>query len=283
MSDVYEKAQRDRASDHRERARIGRVLDLLNAEPTAELLTSRLEEVSGDERLAKLGPALHAHRSRIGSYQDVEDLQAVEGVSSAVITTLVNRVNLPHFQFETEKLQLVHWTHGSELVIDNPEHFGTIQRRRDGIRITSLRRGTSGPLEIGTSWVHMSIPAPAFQAEGKQFQVGSVLFNFHSSPAAFGFMGAPLATPYEIEVWDGHRRIATERVSPLSNATNRYLRVPVQARQKILYGLRVSCLLFVRSVSEASELSFSIDIGAVGVELVTRSGLVISEVNPGFG
>ena len=259
--------------------RVERALEVLNAEPTEQMLTRRLEELSGDKGLAQLGPALFARRAEIGSFRDAGDLEGVECLSDADIAALIEGLSLPTYEFETEKLEFVYWAHGSGLVIERPEVFGPIQRRKQGIRVASYRRqlDSSDPSIPGVSWAHMSVPAPSF-AEGKQFYVKSVLFNFESSSSPFGVKGQPIATPYDVEVWDGHVRIASERINYLSTSSNRYLRVPVDSGQKLRWGLSVSFLLFVYPVVEGADYSFWIDIGAVGVELVTRTGLVVTRL-----
>lgn len=274
MTEAKPKADRDRK-------RIERVLQILNSEPTEATLSQRLEEATGDKKLSRLGSALFAHRSAIGSFQEIGDLEGVEEITGNTISALIDALNPPTLDFETETLEFVHWTHGSELVIDEPDHFGSIERRKEGIRISSLRLGDPPrPALPGRSWAHMSVSVPAYVHQDKQFYVKSVLFNFYSS-APFGIMGQPIATPYDIEVWDGHLRIATERLTYLPNSWNRYLRVPVESSQKVRYGLRVSFLLFVVAVSELAEFNFWIDIGAVGVELVTRTGLVLTPTSMG--
>ena len=253
-----------------------RALEILNAEPTEELLSNRLEEVTGDKALARLGPKLFAHRAEIGSFLETTDLEAVEGISESDIATLISGLNRPMYEFESETLELVHWVHGSALAIDRPEAFGAIERRKQGIRISSLRRTLDGsdPILPGWSWAHMSIPVPSFVG-GKQFHVKSVLFSFSSSNAPFGVKGDPIATPYEIEVWDGHVRIAAEEMPYLSSMSNRYVRVPVESGPKLRWGLSVSFHLSVFPVHQEAGYSFWIDIGAVGVELVTRTGQVL--------
>lgn len=259
--------------------RVERALEILNTEPTEELLTSRLEELTGDAKLARLGPALFARRTELGSFREIGDVKGVSGISEKSIAALIGGLNRPTYEVESETLELVQWSHGSGLVVDRPEAFGSIERRKQGVRISSFRRtlDASDPALPGVSWAHMSIPMPSF-LEGKQFYVKSVLFSFESSHAAFSIQGIPIATPYEIELWDGHVRVAEDEMPYRSGSYHRYVRVPVESRVRLRWGLSVSFRVYVLAVAEGASHSYWIDIGAVGVELVTRTGLVATDV-----
>lgn len=251
--------------------RTERALEFLNAEPTEDLLTSRLEEVSGDPTLARLGPALYARRAEIGSFNDIADLKDVDGLSD--VTALINGLNRPTFEFESETLELVQWAHGNSLHIETPEAFGSIERRAQGIRILGRSREKPGPA-AWWSWAHISISVPTY-VEEKQFYVRAVLFDFVGWPATFGIKGKPLATPYEIEVWDGHVRVADQEMPALTQPSNHYLRVPVQSSKRLRYGLSVSFSLFVYGLHETENFQYRVDLSGVGVELVTRTGQVL--------
>ena len=262
--------------DHSQSAtKIARALEILNIPPTVESLAERLS-CDGERSSSEMAAAIFARRAEIGSFRTLADLDGVVGLSGPILAGLIDRLTAPPYVFETETLELVQWTHGSSLEIEHPEAFGPIPRRKQGIRIESLRYSPgSRPPRLGVSWAHAAIAAPSFDM-GKQFFVKSVLLNLSSSNPPFSVQGSPLATPYKIEVWDGHERIAEETTPYLESPVNRFVRVPVESGTRLRWGLSISLEIFVQGVPAASDHQWRLEIGAVGVELVTRSGLVVS-------
>lgn len=259
-----------------------RALEILNAASTADSLKEQILRLTGSPDLARLAPALHAQRERIGGFLGVNDLADADGVSAARVGALIDGLNQPSYDVESETLQKVVWAHGASLELETPEAFPGAVRRADGIYLPGQSFTTSDDRApgAGLSRAHISIPVAAWD-EGRSYYVKSVLLNFHSFPVPMDVMGRPVASPYGVEVWDGHVRLAPESQWPISisigpDSPTRYYRVPVESGRKLQWGLSVSLELYVIPFHEGGSFSTSLLISAVGVELVTRTGLVVA-------
>ena len=124
--------------------------------------------------------------------------------------------------------------------------------------------------------MHFAIPAPAF-ALGKRFSIRSVILNYKTSNPPFGPTGTPLAAVQEVQVWDGHVRIATESVQISIDPEHRYRKIGVSNGHHVQWGIGVSLNIIILSPTPNSGTRW-VEIASVGVELVTRSGVVLAQL-----